>query len=202
MIRLIITLLLISTPCRAAVYEQFPGFEELFKRADYVGIVTLGARDVPKDLYGRRSDGIGPHRFFQITSVITLKGKMIEGDVARLADRRIGVPPLGEILAPEQTFLVFLTGDSGYQSVRYQWDEIHAEGSVLPVSPKTNLHGIDPTKKFELFRQIVADYAAHCKEVADYAMKQQQFVEKFSKPPTSNQPAPAPESKPEGKEKP
>ena len=179
MIRLIITLLLISSPCRAAVYERFPGFEELFKRADYVGIVTLGARDVPKDEYGRQSDAIGPHRFFQITSVITLKGKEIKGDVARLADRRIGFPPIGEILAPEQKFLVFLTGDLGYQSVRYQWDEIHAEGSVLPVSPKTNLYGIDTTKKFELFRQIVVDYATHCKEVADHAVKQQVFVEKF-----------------------
>jgi len=202
MLRLLFIAILLSGSSIAAVYETFPGFENLYRRADFVGLVTLGARDVPKDERGRVSDSIGPHRFFRITSVLTIKGKKIEGDVARLADRRLGYPPLEEILTPEKTFLVFLTGDSGYKDSRYQWDEIHAEGSVLPVSPKTNLDAIDATKPFDLFKKIVADYATHCTEIAEFAKQQQRLVEKQGQQDGAGQPAPAPESKPEGKDKP
>jgi hypothetical protein len=133
---------------------------------------------------------------------LTIKGKKIEGDVARLADRRLGVPPSGDILTPEKTFLVFLTGDSGYQSSRYQWDEIHAEGAVLPISPKTNLQTIDASKPFELFKQIVAEYATYCTEVSEFAKLQQRQIEKQGQQGGADQPATAPELKSEGKDKP
>ena len=178
MLRYLFIAIMLGGSSLAAVYESFPGFEDLYRRADYVGIVTLGVRDIPADEQVLASDSVGPHRFFRITSVVTIKGKKIEGDVARLADRRLGSPPLGDILTPEKTFLVFLTGDSGYPSSRYQWDEIHAEGSVLPVSPKTNLHAIDASKPFDLFKQIVADYAIYCAELAEFAKQQHQLVEK------------------------
>ena len=202
MLRFLFIAIMLSGSSFAAVYETFPGFEDHYRRADYVGIVTLGARDVSKDERGRISDSIGPHRFFRISSIVTIKGKKIEGDVARLADRRLGFPPLGDILTPEKTFLVFLTGDSGYQSNRYQWDEIYAEGSVLPVSPKTNLHAIDASKPFDLFKQIVADYASYCAELAEFAKQQHQLVEKKGQQDGTGQPATRSQSKSEGSDKP
>jgi hypothetical protein len=202
MLRFLSIALFLTCSSLAAVYERFPGFEDLYRRADFVGIIKLADRDVPKDAHKRASDWVGPHRFFKISSVLTLKGEKIEGDVARLADRRLGFPPLGEILTPEKTFLVFLTGDSGFQDHRYQWDEIHAEGSVLPVSPKTNLHAIDTSKPFDLFKQIVSDYAIYCAELSKFAKQQERLVEQQGQQGVAPQSATRSESDSEGGDQP
>jgi hypothetical protein len=202
MLRFLYIALLLTSSALAAVYKTFPGFENLYRRADFVGIITLADRDIPKEAHTRASDWVGPHRFFKISSVLTIKGEKIEGDVARLADRRLGLPPLGEILTPEKTFLVFLTGDSGCQDHRYQWDEIHAEGSVLPVSPKTNFQTIDASKPFDLFRKIVADYAAYCAELSEFAEKQELLVEQQGQQGVAPQSATRSESDSEGGDQP
>ena len=98
---------------------------------------------------------------------------MKDGDVARLADRRLGTPPYGEILTTERRFLVFLSGDSKYKKSRYQWDEIHAEGSVLPVSPRSNFTRMDKSKPMAFIAQVITEYTLHCKELYEHAIKQQ-----------------------------
>lgn len=204
----ILFLIVFSGVIRAAFYEPFPGFEALYKRASFVGIVKIGERDVPDDESGQRADWIGPHRFFQIDSVMVFKGSKISGDVARLADRRIELigdgkmvmAPSEEILTQEKTFLVFLMGR--YEKNRYQWDEVHAEGSVLPVSPQTNVRLIDVKNPIQSCHRIVADYTAYCQQLLKHALAQQKIVDQFGQQGGADQPATAPESKSEGGDKP
>ena len=171
--------------CGAAVYEEFPGFKDLFERADFVGVVKLGARDIQEDEAMRTFDSTGPHRFFQIESKLVLKGEPISENVARLADRRLGTRSKSvtsirnqEILAPEGLFLVFLKG-SVFSKGRYQWDEIHAEGAVLPVTSKTNLHTMRISKETPLTKinQIVSDYTDFCRQLFEQAVIQQTLIE-------------------------
>jgi hypothetical protein len=183
MFRVIAISLAFVASCNAAVYERFPGFKRLYEQADFVGIVTLVRRDVPKDQKAAWGDWIGPHRFFEITSVKVLKGPQIRSQIARLADRRLEIGdgsffpvPLGEVLLPETRFLVFLSGSPIGASGRYRWDELHAEGAVLPVSPKTNLETLNLTKPLELFEQIVKDYTAHCKALYEHALDQERLL--------------------------
>jgi hypothetical protein len=117
--------------------------------------------------------------------------------VARLADRRIeidgetAVPvPFEDILTPEKKFLVFLNGrtkanakgwdQKGWEQLhggsRYQWDEVHAEGAVLPVSPLTNLYTIDIKNPYKTFDQIISDYTAYTKKLYEHAVAQQRIV--------------------------
>jgi hypothetical protein len=182
-LRLVTMSLALCSICSAAVYEEFPGFKELYARANFVGIVKLGSRDVPKDEDGAFSDWIGPHRFFEVTSVKILKGPKIQSQIARLADRRLEMDgkkisraPSEEILLSEKQFLVFLTGSAVGPSDRYRWDELHAEGAVLPVSPKTNLETLDLTKPLEVCEQIVRDYTAHCKALYEHALVQERLL--------------------------
>lgn len=192
----------------AAVYEPFPGFKDLYESADFVGIVTLVKRDVPKDEKDAWRDWIGPHRFFQIDSVMVFKGAQIRAQVARLADRRLEFDgdafhpvPLGEILTPEKQFLVFLNGTPVGPAGRYRWDEIHAEGAVLPVSPKTSLQNLDTTKPYAAFDQIIQDYTAYCKALYEHAVIQERLLKQQGQQVGAGQPT-ALESKPEGGNKP
>lgn len=183
MFHLIFIACAVTSFCNGAVYERFPGFKQLYERADFVGIVTLVKRDVPSDEKAAWSDWIGPHRFFEIRSVKVFKGPKIQSQIARLADRRlelgangISPAPSEEILLPEKQFLVFMTGSAEGPSGRYRWDELHAEGAVLPLSPKSNLEMIDVTRPFEAFEQIIRDYTAHCKALYEHALIQERLL--------------------------
>lgn len=191
MIRFLLITIALAATCKGAFYEQFPGFRPLYERANFVGIVTLVKRDVPKDEKDAWGDSIGPHSFFTIKSIKIFKGDAIDGDVARLADRRITIDgntvfpvPIGDILTPERQFLVFLNGQTKkngkdwvrLHGSRYQWDEIHAEGAVLPVSPLTNLNCIDVKNPYKTFDQIVFDYTEYSKKQYEHAVEQQRIV--------------------------
>ena len=191
MLTKVLTLFLASAlVCGAAVYEEFPGFKNLFERADFVGVVKLGCRDIQKDKAMRGFDSTGPHRFFQIESKLILKGEPIKENVARLADRRLGTWGKSvtsirnqEVLAPERLFLVFLKGSLSSKG-RYQWDEIHAEGAVLPVTVKTNLHAMRNSEEPPLVKidQIVSDYTDFCRQLFEQAVTQQALIEAFEEP--------------------
>ncbi len=221
--RLLLLLLVSALSAGAAVYEKFPGFKTLFDRADFVGIVKLGSRDVRPGRQALAEDWTGPHRFFRIESQVVFKGGAIVEDVARLADRRLGTWEKSvvsirnqEVLAPDGLFLVFLTGRIDSDSARYQWDEIHAEGSVLPVSPKSNLNSLKHGTEAPLVKiaTIVQDYTDFCRQLYEQAViqqtlieqheqaaKQDALIEQLSEQDGADQPATAPESKAEGKEK-
>jgi hypothetical protein len=191
MIRFLLISVIMAAACKGAIFDPFPGFRALYEQADFVGIVTLVKRGVPKDEKDASGDTIGPHRFFTIKSINVFKGDAIDGAVARLADRRIRLDggtvfsvPFEDILKPERKFLVFLSGqtkenEKGWvqlHGTRYQWDEIHAEGAVLPVSPLTDLHLIDTKKPFKIFDQIVSDYTKYCEKLHKHALEQQRIV--------------------------
>jgi hypothetical protein len=221
--RLLLLFFVSAMGVEAAVYDKFPGFKSLFDRASFVGIVKLGSRDVRPGRQAHMEDWTGPHRFFHIESQVIFKGPAIKNDVARLADRRLGTWGKSvvsirnqEILAPDGLFLVFLTGRNDSDSTRYRWDELHAEGSVLPVSPKSNLnslkHGAETP--LEKIATIVQDYTDFCRQLYEQAVIQETLIEqheqaakeaaiikKLSEQGSADQPATAPESKPEGKEK-
>ena len=69
-----------------------------------------------------------------------------------------------------------MTGSAEGPSGRYRWDELHAEGAVLPLSPKSNLEMIDVTKPFEAFEKIIRDYTAHCKALYEHALIQERLL--------------------------
>lgn len=209
--RLLLLILASALGAHAAIYEEFPGFKNLFERADFVGIVKLGARDVPTNPRLRASDWVGPHRFFRIESEVVLKGDKISGDVARLADRRLGTWGESvlsirnqEILVTDGLFLVFMHGRNESESARYQWDEIHAEGAVLPVSPKSNLNNLqygseDPLVKIDT---IIQDYTDFCRQFFEQAVIQATLIEQQSEQAGAGQPATRSESNSEGDDKP
>ena len=165
MIRFLLLIVLSTVVCRGAICDPFPGFKALYERADFVGVVELVKRDVPKDEQTAQGDLIGPHRFFEIRSVKIFKGREIQSEVARLADRRLQRDGTEDILTPTKRFLVFLvgvpanpSGEAGWKAVhgdRCRWDELHAEGAVLPVPPNVDLEKVDVAKPFEFFEQVI-----------------------------------------------
>jgi hypothetical protein len=190
--RIVLIIIALVSASNGALYQAFPGFQSLYESADFVGIVTLVKRDVPKNKDDQDSEMYGPHRFFSIKSIVIFKGDEIDGAVARLADRRIeiggvaAVPaPFEDILTPEKQFLVFLNGrtkanakgwDQLHGGSRYQWDEVHAEGAVLPVSPLTNFLTIDIKNPYKTFDQIISDYTEYTKKLYEHAVAQQRLV--------------------------
>ena len=208
MIRFLFISVALAVTCKGAFYERFPGFKELFGRAEFVGIVTLNKRAVPRNDRERLSDSYGPHRFFEIESVIVFKGKPIQSQVARLADYRLHHDgdqyfgaPYEDILTPEKQFLVFLQTPVG-PSDRYTWDCLNAEGAVLPISPKTNLHTMEVSKPFVVFDQVISDYKDYCKALYEHAIQQERILNKQGQQGAAGQPATRSESKPEGDQKP
>ena len=183
MFRIFFVFLALSIASPAAFFEAYPGFDELYRRADFVGVVSLKARvpDPNEDQSGIR---FGPHRLFQIDSLRVVKGEPIQGKVARLADRRLRhdgdhvVPvPFEDILLPEKRFLVFLRLPLGSDN-HYDWDELNVEGAVLAIAPITNLHDIDRLKPVEVFEKVIRDHTAYCRAIYEHAIAQEAIFNK------------------------
>ncbi|MDP0492008.1 MAG: hypothetical protein Q7Q71_13240 [Verrucomicrobiota bacterium JB023] len=95
-------------------------------------------------------------------------------------------------------------GRNESESARYQWDEIHAEGAVLPVSPKSNLNNLqygseDPLVKIDT---IIQDYTDFCRQFFEQAVIQATLIEQQSEQAGAGQPATRSESNSEGDDKP
>lgn len=181
---LLMVMCLLMGSLHAEYFHPFPGFKTMLDHAAFVGIVKL---ESPSD----SSAFVGSSfRCFTVRSQVVFKGNAIQGEVARLADRRLSILgdqhqnwPFEDILEPEKSFLVFLSGPSpaALSSGLFKWDELHYEGAVLPLSPLISAGNYDEKKPLESFSKVVRDHSQYCDQMAACARKQKEWIEKMTK---------------------